>query len=285
MKKDNRISSQEIGLDVLLTLNSYFFKTKDLHYGYWTDGMEVDIRNFPKAQEAYIAFLLSHVPEGTKSVLDVGCGTGRVADRLLGMGMSVDCVSPSPYLTGHARELLGDRSRIFECRYEELETDNRYDLVIFSESFQYIGMQSALENSQRLLKDGGHVLICDFFKTGAPGRSPLGGGHNLAEFNSLLPDYPFKSIKDLDITRHTAPTMDLVADIMTRVARPIVTTVGRFAQDRYPLICKILKWKYRKKLEKLNYKHFSGTRNAESFSIYKTYRLMLLGKKTSRAGT
>ncbi|MGW2221325.1 class I SAM-dependent methyltransferase [Nonomuraea sp. NPDC001684] len=36
------------------------------------------------------------VPEGARTALDVGCGTGRFARRLAGLGIEVDAVDPAP---------------------------------------------------------------------------------------------------------------------------------------------------------------------------------------------
>lgn len=53
----------------------------------------------------------------------------------------------------------------------------------------------------RFLKSGGHLVICDFFRTDAAGKSPLGGGHKLSEVYTSLEDHPFDKIDDLDITK------------------------------------------------------------------------------------
>ncbi|OEU89318.1 methyltransferase [Streptomyces abyssalis] len=43
----------------------------------------------------YHRLLLRHVPHGCRTALDVGCGTGRFARRLAGLGVEVDAVDPS----------------------------------------------------------------------------------------------------------------------------------------------------------------------------------------------
>ena len=103
----------------------YFLKLDYLHYGYWTGGIEVDIANLRLAQEQYADFVSSHIPDGVKTIFDVGCGTGQIAKKLLDLGYRVDCVSPCPFLKKRASELLGNRSNIFECCYENLQTANR----------------------------------------------------------------------------------------------------------------------------------------------------------------
>ena len=104
------------------------------------------------------------------TVLDVGCGSGKFAEMMLNAGYQVDCVSPSPNLTKHVRERLGKRSEIFECRFEELSTNKRYDLIVCSESFQYLLLEKAMEQTFTLLNNRGHLLICDFFQRNVSGK-------------------------------------------------------------------------------------------------------------------
>jgi ubiquinone/menaquinone biosynthesis C-methylase UbiE len=278
VREKKKLSSKETGLQIALLLGRYFLRTEHLHYGYWTDDLTVDLLNLPKAQENHSEFIISHIPERAKNVLDVGCGVGTFALKLTNLGYQVDCVSPSLVLTKHATNVLGGRSRISQCRYEELETDNRYDVILFSESFQYVNMKKALEKSHRFLADGGHLLICDFFRTEAEGESALRGGHRLVDFYDLIAQSPFNCIEDIDITTQTAPSVRLVDEFLTDVGLPVWSLIMQFLSSNYPLISKFLQWKYRKKIERVNRKYFSGTRNAENFVRFKSYRLLLYSK-------
>ena len=281
MNRHKKIDSRDIGLEIALIFGNYLLKTNHLHFGYWTSDLQIDLSNLPKAQENYSSFITSHIPEGTKTILDVGCGAGRLALKLIETGYQVvDCVSPSRLLTENVRNLLGNRSHIFECSYEEMETENRYDVVLFSESFQYVNLKKALENSLKFLNDGGYLLICDYFKTNAEGKSMLGGGHRLDRFYDLISQYPFTLIQDIDITRETAANLTIVNDFFTRVGLPVWNLLTYFTHNNYPFLSRVLQWKFRKKIEKIQQKYFTGTINAENFGIFKTYRLLLY-KKTN----
>lgn len=275
MSKKIKIDSKEVGLVIGLIFGKYLLKSDYLHYGYWTDGLEVDIQNASRAQENYADFLASQIPEGAKSILDVGCGTGMFAKKLIGMGYKVDCVSPSGLLTDRARELLGDTSRIFECIYEDLETDNRYDLILFSESFQYVKIKEALDKSVSLLNGGGHVLISDFFRTGAKGKSLIGGGHKFLKFSDIISRYPLQRIKDIDITGEVSPSITIFNDFNMKVGLPIRDLIFYFLDHNHPLLSRFIKWNFKKRLDKIDRKYFSGKRNAEHFENFKTYRCLL----------
>jgi ubiquinone/menaquinone biosynthesis C-methylase UbiE len=278
-KKSKKIISRELGLEVGSICGRYFLKLKHLHYGYWTDGLEVDISNLHLAQDEYVKFIISHIPEGVKSILDVGCGTGELAETLLNMGYEVDCVSPCPFLEKQASELLGDRTHIYECFYEEMQTDKKYDMVMFCESFQYIDVEQALLKTNEFLKDGGYLFICDIFGKDIKARGVMGGGHKLGKFNDYIAKFPFRLIENVDITDETAPNMDLYGDVLKNVVLPVTDVGVRFFQSRYPIVTKFLKWKYRRKIEKAHKKYLEGGRTGEDFRKYKSYQLFVYQKE------
>jgi hypothetical protein len=190
----------------------------------------------------------------------------------------VDCVSPSPFLSNQARELLGSTSRIYECSYEDLQTEIRYDLILFAESFQYINPEQAIKQTLAFLNQGGYLLICDIFKKDIPGDSALPGGHPLTMFYDIVSECPLEPVKDLDITEQTAPTLDILNDALKQVIEPSANLAQRLLDNRYPFMSKFLKWLYRKKIKKINKKYFSGEKTGENFKKFKSYRLLLYRK-------
>ncbi|MFC1541063.1 class I SAM-dependent methyltransferase [Candidatus Latescibacterota bacterium] len=276
-----KTDTKEIGLEIGLIIGRELFNTEHLHYGYWTSDLEINLFNLSQAQKNFCDLIISQIPNETKTILDVGCGAGILALNLIESGYRVDCVSPNSVLTEYTRSLLGDKSFIFDCCFEKIETEKRYDLVLFSESFQYINLENALNNSIQLLNYNGYLLICDFFRTNVKGESALGGGHKLDKFYDLISQYPLKPIKDIDITKETAPNLDIVNKLLTNVGLPVWNIVINFLNNNYHFLSKFLQWKYRKKLAKINRKYFSGSRNAKNFALFKTYRLLLYKKVTS----
>jgi SAM-dependent methyltransferase len=278
-KKSKKEISRELGLEVGSICGRYFLKLRHLHYGYWTNGLEVNVSNLHLAQDEYVKFIASHIPDGVKTILDVGCGTGELAETLLNMGYEVDCVSPSPFLERQVSQLLGDRTYIYECFYEEMQTDKQYDMVMFCESFQYIDLEQALSKTNEFLKDGGYLFICDVFGKDIKAKGVMGGGHKLGKFNDCIAKFPFRLIENVDITEETAPNMDLYGDALKNVVQPVTDVGVRFFQSRYPIATKFLKWKYRKKIEKAQKKYFEGGRTGEDFRKYKSYQLFVYKKE------
>lgn len=267
--------SREIGLEIGSLCGRHFLKLKHLHYGYWPKDLEVDITNLYIAQEKYTDFLLANIPEGVKSILDVGCGSGQNAKKLADAGYAIDCVSPSPMLAANTRDLLGPGHEVYESYYESLSIDKRYDLVLFSESFQYIKIEDAIEKTRGLLKKDGFLMISDIFKKDVEGRCPLSGGHSLSVFNSVVSQQQLELIKDLDITEQTAPNIDIENKLFIEVGLPAWNLLDKLMLSRYPLTTKFLKWKYRKKIKKLEAKYFDGTRTGDNFKKFKCYKLLI----------
>jgi len=272
------MESQDIGLGIGLLLGNYLLNSEQLHYGYWPDDLPVSLMNFAEAQENYMQFVLSHFPKSIKTVLDVGCGAGVFAEKLIQMGYQVDCITPSKILYSRTMERLGSDHSVFNGCFEDFQSEKRYDVILFSESFQYIGLQEALDRSYNLLNPDGYLLICDFFKRDATGKSPMGGGHKLSKFFDIISQYPFTPVTDLDITPKTSPTMTLVSDFLEQVGKPVWEMTNDYICRRRPFLSKLLFWKYQKKIDKINRKYFSGLRNAASFEKYKSYRFLLYQK-------
>jgi SAM-dependent methyltransferase len=270
----HKVSSRELGL----ILGARLLKTEDLHYGYWLPGQEVTLRNLPAAQTAHSDYLLGKIPPGVRTILDVGCGTGHVAQLLLQRGYEVECVSPAPLLTEVARKRLGPGVPIYPTTLEALQTSKTYDLVLFSESFQYISPDDSLPRTLELLNPGGHVLLCDFFALASDGDSALSGGHPLEPFYVTLAGYPFQLQFDEDITQQTAPNLQVIDDMLRDYFIPVWETLGYYFRNNRPWLVRLLQPLLRKRIAKLEFKYFSNRRTAEAFISHKSYRCMLLRK-------
>jgi SAM-dependent methyltransferase len=273
-----KVDSKEVGLIAGLNLFNFFLGTKDLHYGLWQEDLEVCIQNLPEAQKRYSEFLLGHIPDTVKRILDVGCGAGGVATELLGRGYQVEGVSPSPLLSEAAQKQAGEAFKIHPGRFEDISfaDDEKFDLVMFSESFQYISLKTVLQDAKKRLNPGGYILICDFFKTNAPGRSVIGGGHPIDKFTATLEKSGLEVLEDKDITAQTAPNLDIVNQMGQELFLPTFNLIGYAFSSNHPLLAKLFRWKYKKKLKKINRKYTSGERSGENFARYKVYRLLLL---------
>ena len=275
MGKQDKVDSREVGLEIGLLMSRFFQNCDDLHYGYWPNGLEVQFSNMGQAQANHSELIISNIPDGTRSILDVGAGAGSLAEKLLKKDFAVDCVSPSTFLSDKLDEKFNGRSTVFRSKFEDLETDKKYDLILFSESFQYIDIKKALDKSLSLMNESGHLLICDFFKTDADGKNPLQAGHKFSKYQQIIEDYPLEQLTEIDITAETAPTIQILDDFLTNLALPVSELCSIYLHGNYPRLMKILNWKLGKKFDKIENRYFKGEMNVEAYMKFETYRLFL----------
>ncbi len=205
------IDTRAIGLDVGLGFVKWLTGAENLHYGLWT-GLEPKAENIGAAQTAYTDKLFGFLPGGSLSILDIGGGAGETARKLIALGHEVEIVVPSALLAERCRKNAPE-ARVHEMTFEAFTTKRHFDLCLFSESFQYIPMEIALDKALGLLRPGGHVLIADCFRSDefAPGgktRLP-GGGHRASEFHDMVKSLPVEKEAEEDITEAVAPSIDL----------------------------------------------------------------------------
>ncbi len=224
--------SREFKLDLVALLSQIVDGEGFLHYGYWPDERadQISLCSLGKAQLAYFDQLAGAIPEGTRSILDVGSGSGSNALKLLQKHYSVDCVCPSPRLNAIARRKLPPDTRIFECAFEELATDNVYDLLLFAESFHYMDAGKALR--QIAARARKHVLIFDYFprKDSATAKAV---SHR--QFARLLSDSftgSFRFVVDRDVTNFIIPTFQVLDAIRNDHVRPfVIRSVTEFRKE------------------------------------------------------
>lgn len=231
------LDTQAIGLDVGLGFVKWLTGAENLHYGLW-DGLEVSAANLGAAQSAYTDKLFALLPEGPLRILDVGGGAGETARKLLALGHEVEIVVPSPILADRCRA-NAPGARVHLARFEDAAPEGRFDLCLFSESFQYIPLEVALRKACDLVRPGGHVLIADCFR--APGHigggrvRVVGGGHPVADFRAALSGLGLEVLHDEDITASVAPSIDLEAGLF-RVFGHAVARVDRELTAKRPAI-------------------------------------------------
>ncbi len=86
-------------------------------------------------------------------------------------------------------------------------------------------------------------------------------------------------LHDQDVTKEASGTLALVNDMTQQVIQPVYHLIFKLGADRYPKLVKFVKWKFKKKLAKMENKHFTGQRNAPMFVKHKKYMMYLFKTK------
>ncbi|MGB5718670.1 MAG: class I SAM-dependent methyltransferase [Gammaproteobacteria bacterium] len=296
MPDNEKMSSRELGL----VLAQQILAVDDLHYGLWDPDLELSLANMALAQQRYTDMLLQQIDAlladcPAPRILDVGCGTGHILQLMIERGYAVDAVNPSAELNRQVRARLAGMEHpdctLFESDFESLPLStcrHRYDLLLFSESFQYIPLPEIFAKSPQLLKPAGQLLICDFFKTaahcdGAAGDRSFSGGHLLGPFYDDVSASPFSLRHDEDLTPRISPNIALLDEWLMQRLLPASRSIDRYLRGSYPWSTRFIKWLARHKLERLHYKYFSGHRSQAVFEKYKSYRLLVLRLEVHQA--
>ena len=274
----DKFNSKVIGLDAGLLIGKFFMDTEELHYGYWPNDKTATAQNFSEAQERHSQLIIDNIPKGVKKILDVGSGSGSLAKKIVGLGYQVDCVIPSEFLADKVQQKLDGSSKIHINKFEDLDISNNYDLILFSESFQYVHLIKSIDKILSILDKNGYLLICDFFHKHVSGIRTMRGGHRLDLFENEIEKTDLVKKADIDITLETAPTWDFLNQFLNEVAIPISDMSHSYMKYKYPKLIRFMKWKYRNRLEKIRKVWLSNELTGENFAKFKSYRLFLFKK-------
>lgn len=192
----------------------------------------------------YHRLLLRHVPQGSSTALDVGCGAGRFAYRLARLGLEVDAVDPSQEIIAQARTRAaetggsGPRFACADITAVELPKE-RYDFISCLASIHHMpfGTVTALREA---LAPGGVLVILGCY----PERTWLDRSWSLAAVPVNVAVRLFVAGRDRVWPKTTESAMEVKAP----VKRPDVPLV-RIRQEAAVLLpgCdvrRLLFWRY-----------------------------------------
>lgn len=100
------------------------------------------------------------------NVLDIGGGTGTLANILIDLGANVTIVDPEVKMTDMAKEKNININVINSYSHEIPLENNSIDLIVIRDAFHHIiEKDNTLKECSRLLKSSGKILIYEFEKT------------------------------------------------------------------------------------------------------------------------
>lgn len=119
----------------------------------------------PDPKDVSVADTLAFVTRRFKkpvSILEVGCGSGRLAKALTAKGHAVTAIDAHADAVKAARAAGVPAVQADICRYE----DDPFDAVMFTRSLHHVHpLPQALERARALLKPGGWLILEEFAYT------------------------------------------------------------------------------------------------------------------------
>lgn len=220
----NRKKVERVYDDAQLKLYSQLLPKDFLHYGYFEDPNidphDISINHLYKAQEDYGWQIVNRITDSENPVLDIGCGMGGLIALMQTKNLKTVALTPDKNQVKHVTEKYKG-TPVLNCKFEDMPADdyvNYFGTVVTSESLQYLQVDKALPIVQKILKQGGKWIACDYFKKGEAGEK---SGHNWELFNRKLQERGLKITYQRDITPNVLPTIAYVYMWANQIGKPV----------------------------------------------------------------
>lgn len=165
--------------------------------------------SFAQGPARHLDAFLDRLPEGAQ-VLELGCGGGRDASRMLERGFSVDMTDGSAGMAQKARERTGQEVRLL--KFDELDAVDAYDAVWAHASLHHqplAGLGDVLGRIQTATRPGGWFFAN--YKLGdGDARDSFGRLYNFSPREHLLDLYREAGWQLDDIEDYRAGGLDKV---------------------------------------------------------------------------
>jgi MPBQ/MSBQ methyltransferase len=258
MQKPKSISISKVTRYQNAALNYYLGVTDSpyLHYGYWeplpTSSEELTIERLRIAQEAYAAKLLGFIPRETRTVLDVGCGTGGNAAYLLDRGFVVEGLAPDPFQQERFLKCTHGQAIFHLTNFENFKATHPYELILLSESSQYMAALDIANCASNHLSSGGYLLLADMMRSdGNYKQGIFSNCHVVTELQTALVQAGFTLVKTEDISAQIVPTIDLCVNKFRRFGLSTTSYLANLIEIAVPPLYKILRWIFHRWVQKL----------------------------------
>ncbi|HKO54709.1 MAG TPA: methyltransferase domain-containing protein, partial [Thermoanaerobaculia bacterium] len=187
-----------------------------LHYGLF----EKDEEPIAVAQERSTRMLLERLPALPARLLEVGIGLGTTLHRLTKMGYEAMGITPDEKQVAAARARYPE-TRVECAPFETFATDQRFEVILFQESSQYIQSNALFAKTAELTD---RVLVLDEFALQPVERRDA--LHPLQGFIEAAALHGFRKTEEIDLSNEAAPTVGYFMRRIARYKEPLVRDLG-----------------------------------------------------------
>jgi SAM-dependent methyltransferase len=185
-----------------------------LHYGLFERSDEP----ISAAQERSTQLLLARLPPPPARVLEAGIGLGTTLARLTRLGYDATGITPDEKQIAMVRARFGDEVDARCVTFEEMPDNDRYDVIVFQESSQYIDSEALFAKAAALAP---RVVVLDEFALGDEGVL-----HRLDAFLDAAARHGFATTERLDLSAKAPPTIDYFIARLPRYRDALVRDLG-----------------------------------------------------------
>ncbi|KWX57406.1 bifunctional 2-polyprenyl-6-hydroxyphenol methylase/3-demethylubiquinol 3-O-methyltransferase UbiG [Mycobacterium sp. NAZ190054] len=118
------------------------------------------MREYWNHNTAYHPWLIGIAGAHCGDVLDVGCGDGLLAQRLLPVSRSVTAIDPDPDVVRQAQSRLTGRADVSPISFQQFgPVEPRFDVITFVATLHHMDLRTSLSKARELLRPGGELAV------------------------------------------------------------------------------------------------------------------------------
>jgi MPBQ/MSBQ methyltransferase len=216
-----------------------------LHYGWFAEPSLVgdSLAELREGQAAFTAEVLKLVGPQPGRVLDVGTGRGETARALAALGAEVVTLSPDRNQGEWLARSPHPKVLFQALRFEDFPANAQaaFDLVLFSESSNYVALDNLLAHSAALTGAGGSLVIAAPFLRGQSSVT-YRDMHCLSDLRARLARSAWRISQEHDFTANVAPTLRIGQRLVQRRVVPSVRAIDGYISRHGPLPLRLLGW-------------------------------------------
>jgi cyclopropane fatty-acyl-phospholipid synthase-like methyltransferase len=193
-----------------------------LHYGLFEPGSS----DIAEAQERATGLLFSRLPAPPCRILEVGIGTGATLARLLKAGYEAQGITPETGQIVYAKSRYGEHLPAVASRLEDFFSAEKFDVLLFQESAQYIATPALFQKAAELLREGGEILLMDEVAL----RQDSGSLPWLDGYPAAGAAAGFALLERLDLSSRAAPTNAYIVAALGRHRQRLIADLSLSAE-------------------------------------------------------